>query len=162
MNRLFENFLLGLLKKKLKNFEVRGMGHGMSSYSLDIAGKMAQKPDIVIRKGNIDLLAIDAKYKRLQTDKGKQAKIIISDTRQVWSYCLAPDRKLPCGVLVYPKHWLSEDIKSIHALKNNVTLIIKTLDVSKEQKKDFIEECDRFAYEIKHLIEQEGIKHARN
>ena len=157
MNRLFENYLLTLLKKHLVDFDVRGMGHDMSGYSLDEAGKLSQKPDIVIKLGNTDLLIIDAKYKKLLENPKKQLKIIISDARQVWSYCLVNDRKLTNCILVYPKHWLlQQNCVTDYALKNKVQLAIKTIDLSIEDKEGFRKECDRFVGEIASMVRKEA------
>jgi 5-methylcytosine-specific restriction enzyme subunit McrC len=155
MNRLFENFLLGYLKKNLKEFSVRGMGHEMYDYDLDLRGQMTQKPDIVIQKNGADVLVIDAKYKRLETKRRKQIEIITSDARQVWSYCLVPKTKLPFGVLVYPKHLLVEEVNDRYKMKNGVTLILQTIDLSKEDANDFANECERFARVMLRLIELE-------
>lgn len=155
MNRLFENFILGFLKKKLKGFSVRGAGRGTQDYALDVLGEMTQKPDIIIRKDNLDILVIDAKYKQLQTNEKKQIEIVTADARQVLSYCLSPRQKLPFGVLVYPKHQLVEKTKERYPLKPEVTLILRALDLSKSTTVDFERECDSFAAEIVYLIENE-------
>lgn len=154
MNRLFESFLLGYLSKKLKGFSVRGEGRGMHEYSLDLSGEMTQKPDIIIRKDDLDLLVIDAKYKQLQTNENKQIDIIKSDARQIWSYCLVPKTKMPLGILVYPKHQLIEKAKESYSLKHNVSIILKVLDLSKGSSEDFERECNDFSQEIANLLNE--------
>ena len=101
------------------------------------------------------MLVIDAKYKKLQTDESRQVEIITSDARQVWSYCLVPRQKLEFGMLVYPKHMLVEQTKERYKMKNGVTLILRTLDLSKERKEEFETECEKFASEIITLINNE-------
>jgi 5-methylcytosine-specific restriction enzyme subunit McrC len=152
MNRLFENFLLGLLKKNLKGFSVRGSGKDSGEYSLDLASEMTQKPDIIISKEDSDILVIDAKYKQLNSDDNNQVEIITSDVRQVWSYCLVPKIKLPFGMLVYPKHLLLDIPHERYSLKNGVTLVLKTLDLSKSKKEDFAEECTDFVKQVLSLV----------
>lgn len=157
MNRLFESFLLGFLSKTLKAYNVRGEGRGMHEYSLDLIGEMTQKPDIIIRKDGIDLLVIDAKYKQLQTNENKQIEVIISDARQVWSYCLVPKTKMPFGILVYPKHQLIEKAKENYSMKYGVSIILKTLDLTKATAEEFERECNNFAEEIINLLDNKVI-----
>jgi 5-methylcytosine-specific restriction endonuclease McrBC regulatory subunit McrC len=157
MNRLFENFLLGYLNKKMKGFRVRGAGRGTQDYALDLFGEMTQKPDIIIRKDNLDVLVIDAKYKQLQTNEKRQIEVITSDARQVWSYCLVPKQKLPFGILVYPKHQLVEKAKERYPMKHEVTIMLKALDLSRDTIIDFEKECSDFATEIVSLVENEVI-----
>jgi 5-methylcytosine-specific restriction enzyme subunit McrC len=157
MNRLFESFLLGFLSKKLKGYNVRGEGRGMHDYSLDLMGEMTQKPDIIVRKNGIDLLVIDAKYKQLKINQNRQIDVIISDARQVWSYCRVPKTKMPFGILVYPKHQLIEQTKERYSLKENVCIILKALDLSNSSAASFEKECNSFAEEIVNLLNEKVI-----
>ena len=158
MNALFERFLLGFLKGKIRKFSIRGAGRGTSEYSLDIIGEIRQNPDIMIRKDGEDVLVIDAKYKQLQTDEYNRTELITSDVRQVWSYCLTPKPKLPFGIIVYPKHELLGRHKERYSMKLGVTIIIKVIDLAKSTIEEFLQECNQFAFEIENLIERQTVQ----
>jgi hypothetical protein len=68
---------------------------------------------------------------------------------------LVPTRKLPFGMLVYPKHQLIEKPKERYPMKNDVTLILRALDLSGGSTTEFGK--DSFASEIISLVECEVV-----
>jgi 5-methylcytosine-specific restriction enzyme subunit McrC len=146
MNKLFQQFLLSYLRQALRDYNVKGE----PSYTFGEERKKPIYPDIVIRQSGVDLLVLDAKYKRNTDDQEERKAIPPADFFQMHSYAVTLG--LPYGVLVYPKHELSEDYEEKYTIRG-VTLLIKRIDLSKEGT-DFTAECDRFVEEISNLIEQ--------
>jgi 5-methylcytosine-specific restriction enzyme subunit McrC len=97
------------------------------------------KPDILIRRAGVTILAADCKYKRLESDEFKN-----HDVYQLLAYCTATDTRR--GLLVYPLHLQSAEDK-LQILNTDVLIRQISLDLGKELG-EFVQSCDSFAKEI--------------
>ncbi len=94
MNRLFEEFVTQVLKTQIPaSLTV----HAQASTSLDLAGALRLRPDVLIRCGHQTVVVGDCKYKRLDAGEHRH-----HDLYQLLAYCTALD--VHHGVLIYPLH----------------------------------------------------------
>lgn len=94
MNRLFERYVAVSLQTS-----GRGCLDVLDQYrtSLDVAGRVPIRPDLVVVDRGSRIRIIDCKYKRLGEGEHRQA-----DLYQMIAYCTALD--VGQGMLVYPRH----------------------------------------------------------
>lgn len=94
MNRLFERYVAVSLQTS-----ARGRLDVLDQYrtSLDVAGKVPIRPDLVIVDRGSYIRIIDCKYKRLGEGEHRQA-----DLYQMIAYCTALN--VGQGMLIYPRH----------------------------------------------------------
>ncbi|WXG46994.1 MAG: hypothetical protein WED05_10105 [Candidatus Atabeyarchaeum deiterrae] len=155
MDQLFQDFVFCCLRENLRDYGVRAAKEGNPPYALDLEGDMIQEPDVKISKDGIDVLVLDAKYKRLQDDDEEQADPSTQDARQIFTYCMMPVKKVPIGVLVYP---MSEmQISYEKSLKHDVILACRVIDLTRKTSGDLLTECRRFVDEIRTIIEQKSL-----
>jgi 5-methylcytosine-specific restriction endonuclease McrBC regulatory subunit McrC len=143
MNELFEGFIVGILRTRLrkKGFIIKGGKKKEHGYA-DTQSLTEIKPDIVIWCGNEQrLLVIDAKYKDKVTD---------DDLNQIWVYSIV--LKLPSGILAYPHHVLFKPQERTLREVSKAALI-KSIDLNK-QSMEFECECDRFVNDIEVLLDK--------
>ncbi len=94
MNALFERFVTRLLVERMPaSLEILDQ----RTIHLGTRGQVVMRPDIVVRQGGRAVLAIDCKYKRLDSGRFKN-----HDQYQILAYCTALD--VTRGLLVYPRH----------------------------------------------------------
>jgi 5-methylcytosine-specific restriction enzyme subunit McrC len=94
MNRLFEAFITC---KLFPLMPAPYTVHSQRSATLDDAGQVPMRPDIVVRNARDDVLVADCKYKRIEMGQYRQ-----HDVYQVLAYCMA--LRVPVGLLIYPEH----------------------------------------------------------
>lgn len=94
MNRLFEAFVTQVLQDRvLASFRV----DAQVPVTLDLAGSVPMRPDVLIRRANRPVLVTDCKYKRLEAGEHRH-----HDLYQMLAYCTALG--LDRGLLIYPRH----------------------------------------------------------
>jgi 5-methylcytosine-specific restriction enzyme subunit McrC len=99
MNALFEAFITAKLRSRM------GPGVRLSAqahHTLDDAGSVVIRPDIVLENAQSAVLIGDTKYKKLSLGNHKHA-----DLYQMLSYCTAMDVR--SGVLIYPRHGIDRE-----------------------------------------------------
>ncbi len=142
MNDLFEDFIAGILKTRLKKkgFIIKSGKKKEYGYS-DNQSLTKIKPDIVIWDGHKKrILVMDAKYKDKVTD---------DDLNQIWVYSIV--LKLPIGILVYPNHALFKSHERTLRIIDEQALI-RSIDLNKQTNIDFEYECNRFVNDIEILL----------
>ena len=118
MTRVFQEFVTVALREALglsqEAFRER------SIWSLDEAGRVHLRPDLVWQDGSSCRFVGDAKYKRLAPSGFQHA-----DIYQMLAYCTAAD--LPSGLLIYAK---GESESGVHRIRNtNKTIELASLDL---------------------------------
>ena len=118
MNQVFQEFVTVALREALglsqETFRER------SIWSLDEAGRVQLRPDLVWRAGSSCRFVGDAKYKWLAPSGFQHA-----DIYQMLAYCIAAD--LPSGLLIYAK---GESESGVHRIRNtNKTIELASLDL---------------------------------
>jgi hypothetical protein len=87
------------------------------------------------------LLVLDAKYMNNITN---------DDLNQIWIYCIV--WSLTDGVLIYPKHMISQD--ETRTLKElGINIEIKNIDLRRPTLKEFERECNRFVDEVEMILQ---------
>lgn len=99
MNALFEAFITAKLRTRL---EPGIRLNAQARHTLDDAGSVVIRPDIVLAEGPGPILIGDTKYKKLGASDHKHA-----DLYQMLSYCTAMDVR--SGVLIYPRHGIGRE-----------------------------------------------------
>ncbi|MBA2276212.1 MAG: hypothetical protein H0W06_00485, partial [Chloroflexia bacterium] len=119
MNHLFEAFVTRTLREHAPTgTTVRPQAH----ISLDQAGTVAMRPDIVVRHTDRMALVADCKYKRLDIGQHRH-----HDLYQLVAYCTALG--IDQGLLVYPRHLAPID--DVVAVRNATIAIHETtIDLS--------------------------------
>lgn len=119
MNRLFERFVTQVLKAQVPApFTV----HAQASTSLDLAGEVCLRPDLLIRHGHDTVLVGDCKYKRIETGEHRH-----HDLYQLLAYCTALD--VSQGLLIYPQH-LAPVATGIAVRNSGVSMFEVVIDLS--------------------------------
>ena len=118
MTRVFQEFVTVALREALglsqEAFRER------SIWSLDEAGRVHLRPDLVWQDGSLCRFVGDAKYKWLAPSGFQHA-----DIYQMLAYCTAAD--LPSGLLIYAK---GESESGVHRIRNtNKTIELASLDL---------------------------------
>ena len=118
MNQVFQEFVTVALRETLglsqETFRER------SIWSLDEAGRVHLRPDLVWQDGSSCRFVGDAKYKWLAPSGFQHA-----DIYQMLAYCTAAD--LPSGLLIYAK---GESESGVHRIRNtNKTIELASLDL---------------------------------
>ena len=118
MTRVFQDFVTVALREALglsqEAFRER------SIWSLDEAGRVHLRPDLVWQDGSSCRFVGDAKYKWLAPSGFQHA-----DIYQMLAYCTAAD--LPSGLLIYAK---GESESGVHRIRNtNKTIELASLDL---------------------------------
>jgi 5-methylcytosine-specific restriction enzyme subunit McrC len=145
MNKLFQRFLYAYLQEKLPQWSIKSE----PEYDFDVEREIIARPDIVVRRNGKDLLVMDAKYKKLQEEGGKQT-IIHSDMYQIHAYAVRLN--LPVGILVYPKHESPLIFKEAHTI-GKTTILMWTIDLAKGEE-EFVQECNQFVVRLSDLIQE--------
>ena len=119
MNALFEQFVTKVLASRAPiEVEVQDQ----HSLYLDWDQNVLMRPDVtVVARRTRDHLAVDCKYKRLES-----AEFRNHDIYQLVSYCLALSARH--GVLVYPSH-LGQTRQPLRITGSNQTIHTQSLDL---------------------------------
>lgn len=133
MNQLFESFISQAVEDRLEpSFRVAAQ----IRTSLDTGGAIPIRPDLLVSRGNEDLLVADCKFKRLGEDEFKN-----HDHYQLLAYCtaLGIDR----GVLIYPLHE-APATQGVGGRNSSIRLATLTIDLDGDV--DYLDaQCDRLA-----------------
>ena len=123
MNVVFQEFVTVALREAL---EVSSIAFGERSIStLDEAGSVKLRPDLVWREGSKCLFVGDAKYKKIEIQHAPNA-----DLYQLLAYVAALD--LPGGMLIYAE---GEDEPTVHTVRHSgKRLEVAALDLNQSLK----------------------------
>lgn len=153
MNKLFEEFIYRLIKKEVKDVEIKSVNEQVGKWLLDGERRLT-KADIIVEKEN-EKIIIDTKYKKLLSFDSVSS----SDLYQVGMYCVIhndkkcenPENKKSCknytntkAILLYPQYPGSnypdekEKEKNKQYTYNNTeyTVSIKSVDLMKDNIKN--------------------------
>lgn len=118
MNRLFEGFVTQALQDRVPvPFRV----DAQVPLTLDVAGSVPMRPDMLIRRAERPVLVADCKYKRLGAGEHQH-----HDLYQLLAYCTALG--LDRGLLIYPQH-LTPIRRSITVRNADVVMAAVVIDL---------------------------------
>ncbi len=133
MERLFERYVLGSLRMIAPNdFEIHPQHGAMHLCSQEGEDWFQMKPDILVRSGDQRWI-IDAKWKRLSTDRDKNYELSQADFYQLFAY----GQKYLGGAgemfLVYPAVSDFPMIRTPFKLSDNLLLHVLPFDLERRQ-----------------------------
>ena len=139
MNDVFQEFVTVALRQALG---VSSVAFGERSIStLDQAGRVNLKPDLVWREGSKCLFVGDAKYKKIEVQHAPNA-----DLYQILAYATALD--LPGGMLIYAK---GEGEPAVHTVRHSgKRLEVAALDLC-QPLEAILKDVGKVAHRIKAL-----------
>lgn len=137
MNRVFEDFVSISLREALQPFG--GEVKFQTPSTLDVAGEVPIRPDVVWSVGGKPRAVIDAKYKAL-----KLASMPNADAYQMLAYCTALG--LERGYLVYAND-SDERVRNLTVRNSVCEIRVRTLDVEKRPQ-ELLEQVRRLVEEI--------------
>ncbi len=137
MNQVFQEFVTVAIREELglsyEAFRERSIA------TLDYAGKVSLRPDLVWRSGSRCLFVGDAKYKNVTGEKVPNA-----DIYQMLAYCTAAN--LPYGLLIYAK---GEEADPAEYVIRNTSKTIEVTAIDLEgQPEDILADVGRIAERI--------------
>ena len=135
MNVLFEEYVARLMARALAGTRLRVSAQGGLRACLyeGEAGRFRTRPDLIIRKGNQNVLIIDTKWKRIRQIDDPHDGVSQADVYQLMAYGRLYD--CPHAVLLYPHHGgLPPDpIQQWYSIAKpdaQESLIVATLDIT--------------------------------
>jgi len=138
MNKVFEDFVTAAFRRAMRPYGGI-VADQEKEHSLDVAGRLRLKPDLVWRVGSAPRAVLDAKYKEIDLGVMRHP-----DAYQMLAYCTAYG--LPRGYLVYAKDSGAEP--RMHMIRNSGHEIeVVTLDVEKEPE-DLLSDVNALAERV--------------
>ncbi|MFQ6072035.1 MAG: McrC family protein [Methanosarcinales archaeon] len=151
MDKLFEKFVIALLKRELKGCTIKETKKSIKCLSGKIHKNITLEPDALIKCPNKKVVdtVVDMKYKKALTTKSGHEILRTTDFYQIFTYANAYNCN---GILIYPKYE-DKELDEYYNLQDTCIRIL-TIDLTAKDLEEFKENCKDFVHQIKmhHLL----------